>query len=95
MSLPGGTKVVIYIREYHGIAVTYQGRKEYEKKFADLIKLCNEAKAAGVTAILIHSPEVLGDDQAEIIQSLYHIAKTDLALQIMPPEFKQMFIPRV
>jgi len=42
----------------------------YERKFADFIRLCSEAKAAGQTQILVAYPWVLGDTYEELIEKL-------------------------
>jgi hypothetical protein len=57
----------------------------YEKKFASLIKMCADAKAAdGPDVVLIHHPEVLGDDYAEIVESLNRVSDAEVQLVIVP-----------
>lgn len=44
---------------------------DYEKKFADFTRMLAETKEE---AVLIHHPEVLGDDYEEIVESLNRLA---------------------
>lgn len=53
-----------------------------ERKFADFIKLCSEAKVAGTRQVLIGYPWVLGDTYEELIESLSRLADAGLTLQI-------------
>ena len=43
----------------------------YEKKFADFIKLCSEAKAKGATQVTVAYPWVLGDTYDELVEEVY------------------------
>ncbi len=54
----------------------------YEKKFADFIRLCSEAKAKGATQVTVAFPWVLGDTYEEVIESLSRVAEAGLLLQI-------------
>lgn len=54
----------------------------YEKKFADFIRLCSEAKASGLAEVVIPYPWVLGDTYEELIESLARLADAGLALHI-------------
>ena len=54
----------------------------YEKKFADFIRLCSEAKTKGVTQVTVAFPWVLGDTYEEVIESLSRVADAGLLLQI-------------
>jgi hypothetical protein len=54
----------------------------YEKKFADFIRLCSEAKANGVSQITISYPWVIGDNYEEVIESLSRLADAGLSLHI-------------
>jgi hypothetical protein len=54
----------------------------YEKKFADFIRLCAEAKANGTVQIIIGYPWALGDTYEELIESLSRLADADLTLHI-------------
>jgi hypothetical protein len=58
----------------------------YEKKFADFIKLCSEAKAKGATQVTVAFPWVLGDTYEEIIESLARLADAGLLLHIAARE---------
>jgi hypothetical protein len=59
---------------------------EYEKKFADFIRMCSELKAKGVPQIVVASPTALGDTYAEMIESLSRIADAGLTLHIAARE---------
>ncbi len=54
----------------------------YEKKFADFIRLCSEAKAKGIAEVVIGYPWVLGDTYEEMIESLARLADAGLSLHI-------------
>ncbi len=54
----------------------------YEEKFADFIKMCREAKASGLEEVIVAAPWVLGDNYAEVIESLGRLADADLRLAI-------------
>lgn len=54
----------------------------YEKKFADFIRLCSEAKAKGLTKVIVPNPFMLGDNYAELIESVSRLADAGLALEI-------------
>jgi dihydrodipicolinate synthase/N-acetylneuraminate lyase len=54
----------------------------YERKFADFIRLCAESKEKGVGNVLVSHPSVLGDNYAEVIESLSRLADSGLALNI-------------
>ncbi|MGB6065984.1 MAG: hypothetical protein WBG50_14385 [Desulfomonilaceae bacterium] len=60
-------------------------RLDYETKFQTFIQMCSEAKRNGVDTVIVHHPEVLGDDYAEIVESLNRLAAADLSLKIVPP----------
>lgn len=55
---------------------------EYEKKFADFIKLCADAKTAGTKQVVVGYPWVLGDTYEELIESLSRLADAGLTLHI-------------
>jgi hypothetical protein len=55
----------------------------YERKFADIIRLCRESKANGVPNIMIAFPSALGDDYQEVIESLSRLADAGLTLHIV------------
>jgi hypothetical protein len=54
----------------------------YEKKFADFIRLCSEAKANGIARVDVAYPWVLGDTYEELIESLSRLADAGLVLHI-------------
>ncbi len=57
---------------------------DYERKFAGLLQLCEEARSGNLDVIVIHHPEVLGDTYDELIESLNRIADCGLRLAIPP-----------
>jgi len=56
----------------------------YETKFGGFIQMCQKAKKDGVDTIFIANPEALGDDYAEIVESLNRLADAELKLIIVP-----------
>ncbi len=54
----------------------------YEKKFADFIKLCSDAKSEGATKVKVAYPWVLGDSYEEVMESLSRLADAGLLLEI-------------
>jgi hypothetical protein len=54
----------------------------YEKKFADFIRLCSEAKAKGTSQVTVAYPWVLGDTYDELVESLSRLADAGLLLNI-------------
>lgn len=54
----------------------------YEKKFAGFIKLCTDSKASGIEEIVVGYPWVLGDNYAELIESLSRLSDAELSLRI-------------
>ena len=42
----------------------------YETKFAGFLEMCAAAKKGKLDVVLIHHPEVLGDNYEEIVESL-------------------------
>jgi hypothetical protein len=50
------------------------------------IEMCAQAKTQGVDVIIIHPPEVLGDNYAEIVESLNRLSAAELKLLIVPPD---------
>lgn len=59
---------------------------DYEKKFADFIKLCSEANANGISQVIVPFPWVLGDTYEELIESLSRLADANLSLNIASRE---------
>lgn len=60
--------------------------RDYEKKFADFIRLCRDSKISGVKQIVVTNPSVIGDTHEEIIESLSRLAEAELGLHITNPE---------
>jgi len=56
----------------------------YEKKFADLLVMIAENAAQGIEGISIPDPQTLGDDYAELVESLNRLADAKLTLMIAP-----------
>lgn len=54
----------------------------YEQKFADFIKLCEEAKSKNVQHVIIAQPSAIGDTYDEVMESLSRLADAGLALNI-------------
>lgn len=71
-------KVIPYVRERDFLTKD----APYATKFADFITKVAQAKATGCDCILIAEPWVIGDTYDEIIESLSHLAGTDLCLTI-------------
>ena len=57
----------------------------YESKFAEFIRMCEEMKSKGVKAILVYSYSMIGDNDAEIQESLARIAEAGLTLRVAVP----------
>ena len=53
----------------------------YEQKFADFIKMLSEAIDE---TIVVHHPEVLGDNYEEIVESLNRLADAGMKLIVVP-----------
>jgi hypothetical protein len=53
-------------------------------KFDEFDRMIREAKAQRVTAVLIHHPEVLGDNYTELVTNLNKLADAELMLRIAP-----------
>jgi hypothetical protein len=58
--------------------------KNYEEKFAEFLRLLEEAKLREVPTVIVHHPEVLGDTYEELVESLNRLADANLALNIVP-----------
>ena len=56
----------------------------YEAKFADFLRMCADAKKKRIDVVMVHSPEVLGDDYAELVESLNRLSEASLSLRILP-----------
>ena len=48
---------------------------DYEKKFANFIKICRGAEQDNIPNVIISHPQVLGDTYEEIIESLSLLAE--------------------
>jgi hypothetical protein len=57
----------------------------YEQKFATFIEMLAKTKQSGAEVVIIHRPEVLGDNYAELVESLNRLAEAELSLRIVPP----------
>lgn len=60
----------------------------YQEKFANSIRLCQNAQSQPADFVLVASPEVLGDTYEELVTSLGHLAQAGLALRIAHPHRK-------
>jgi hypothetical protein len=47
---------------------------DYETKFADFLRMCDDAKAGKFQVIAVANPKVLGDNYDELVESLNRIA---------------------
>ena len=56
----------------------------YESKFAEFLRMCRDAKQQGLEAVVVRSPEVLGDDYEELVESLNRLSDAGLALMLVP-----------
>ncbi len=54
----------------------------YEKKFSDLIEMCEKARQDNIPQVIVHHPSVLGDTYEEVIESLSRLADAGLTLCI-------------
>jgi len=54
---------------------------DYERKFADFIRMLAESKEQ---LVVIHHPEVIGDTYEEIVESLNRLADSEKQLAIVP-----------
>ena len=63
-----------------------QTPREYEKKFAEFIRLCQDARVSGVKQVVVATPSVIGDTRDEMVESLSRLAEAGLTLQVAQPE---------
>jgi hypothetical protein len=56
------------------------------RKFADFIHLCQEAKKSGLQQVLVAHPSVIGDNYDEVVESLSRLAVAGLGLAIAGDE---------
>ena len=59
---------------------------DYEKKFAEFIRMCADSQSSGIKQIVVATPSTLGDNYPEIVESLSRLAEAGLALGIAGPE---------
>ncbi len=76
--MPKNQKVLLYTRDREA-----NKNAPYATKFESFIKAVAEAKATGSALILVAEPWVIGDTYEEVIESLSHLAGTDIGLQIV------------
>jgi hypothetical protein len=57
---------------------------EMEKKFADFDRMLAEAKRNDVQAVIVPSPQTLGDNYEELIRNLTKLQQAELSLVIVP-----------
>lgn len=55
-----------------------------EEKFSGFSQMLQEAKAQKWDGVLMHNPELLGDDYDEVVENLNRLADAGLALRILP-----------
>jgi len=61
---------------------------EMERKFADFDRMVAEAKSQGIQAVLVPSPQTLGDNYEELIRNLTKLQQAELSLVIVPQKPK-------
>jgi hypothetical protein len=54
----------------------------YEQKFAEFIKLCEQAKSDEDGHVIIAAPWVIGDNYEEMVESLSRLSDAKLTLHI-------------
>ena len=54
-------------------------------KFENFNRVLDEQKRLNADVLLIHHPEVLGDNYAELVTNLNKLAEAGLSLKILPP----------
>lgn len=62
--------------------MSHEMPRDYERKFADFIKLCEEAKSRRIGHVIIARPSEIGDTYEEVMESLSRLAAAGLALHI-------------
>ena len=72
------TRAIVYTRDFN---IT-------QNKFAQLEILIRDAKQSNMAALLVQSPQTLGDTYEEVITNLDAIAAADLAIMIVPPNHR-------
>ena len=56
----------------------------HDEKFAGFNKMITEAKAGKVEVLMVHHPEVLGDNYVELVENLNRVSDAGLQLVILP-----------
>jgi hypothetical protein len=62
-----------------------RGPQDYEQKFSEFIRMCKERKGV-IDVIYINNPSVIGDNYAEIIESLNRLAEAGMGLRVAERE---------
>lgn len=57
----------------------------YDDKFRGLLDAIKQARKDKAESIVVPTPETLGDNYAELLESLRRISAAGLSLQIVPP----------
>lgn len=64
-------------------------KTKYQDKYKDFIRRIVEAKVNGVSLMIVREPRELGEDYAELVESLNRLAAADLMLLILPPGMRE------
>lgn len=56
----------------------------HDEKFKEFNKLIAESKESGTEKVIIHHPEVLGDNYEELVENLNRLSDAELGLFIVP-----------
>jgi sugar phosphate isomerase/epimerase len=56
----------------------------YEQKFAEFLRMFQNAQADGIDRVVVFEPQALGDTYDEMVESLNRLADAELALSIVP-----------
>jgi hypothetical protein len=56
----------------------------YQHKFANFIKMCEDARRAGFRTVIVSSPWMLGDTYDEMVESLSRLREAGLQLSLQP-----------
>ena len=57
-------------------------------KFLEFDRLCREARDLGIETLIVATPQVLGDNYAELVTNLEKLAAAGLLLAIVPSASK-------
>jgi hypothetical protein len=60
--------------------------EDHQEKFAQFFEMVAEADEKNFDRVIVHNPEVLGDNYAEVIANLDVLATANLELAIVPPD---------